>query len=648
MPTRRFSGTATAASDPDNGGDHSGGGGGTYVDDVFSTYLYEGTNTSTQHQIQNGIDLAGEGGLVWIKKRDSIVADSDHQLYDTERGNKFLASNKTNSEGDGDVASFNNDGWTFNASTGLGSDYDGAKFASWTFRKAKNFFDVVTYTGDGTNDQAIPHNLGVEPGMILIKNLGAGNWVVYHRGVGLGNYGWLNSTNQFLPASGRFDKQHTGSEFYVGYDGEVNALNENFVAYVFAHDDSDESMIKCGSYTGNGTDDGVEIDLGFEPQWILIKKATGAGTDGWLIADTMRGIPTGGGLPRLFADSPDAELLHESLQAIDVTPTGFRVFENVSFCNAAGLEYIYMAIRRPNKPAEEFDPDELFAIDPASSYDRLPTFTSGFPVDLSIHRQPVGGTSNWFVGSRLIQERRLFTNAADPESSDSTLVYDYPDGYSSGSLTNYHSYMWRRAQGFFDVVAYEGDGQAGREVPHNLGVKPEMIWVKQRNYTDVWYVYAEALGNDKTLYLNEDSAASSNDTWNNTDPDELTFTVAGTNGVNHNSYPMIAYLFASVPGISKVGSYTGTGASIDIDCGFATGARFVLIKRADGASGNWYVFDVELGITSPDAPFLKLDQTNAVSSGYNNLSPFSGGFTVNHAGANLSASGSKYIFYAIA
>jgi hypothetical protein len=45
-----------------------------YVEDVFSTYLYTG-NGSTQ-TITNGIDLAGEGGLVWVKKREAY-ADTD-------------------------------------------------------------------------------------------------------------------------------------------------------------------------------------------------------------------------------------------------------------------------------------------------------------------------------------------------------------------------------------------------------------------------------------------------------------------------------------------------------------------------------------------------------------------------------------------
>ena len=57
------------------------------IEDVFSTYLYNGTATNVSHQIQNGIDLAGEGGLVWIKKRDSNIANTNHYLSDTERGN---------------------------------------------------------------------------------------------------------------------------------------------------------------------------------------------------------------------------------------------------------------------------------------------------------------------------------------------------------------------------------------------------------------------------------------------------------------------------------------------------------------------------------------------------------------------------------
>ena len=49
------------------------------VEDVFSTYLYTGNGSS--QTIENGIDLAGKGGLVWIKSRNTSVS---HALFDTE------------------------------------------------------------------------------------------------------------------------------------------------------------------------------------------------------------------------------------------------------------------------------------------------------------------------------------------------------------------------------------------------------------------------------------------------------------------------------------------------------------------------------------------------------------------------------------
>ena len=50
-----------------------------YVDDLFSTYVYNGTGSA--QTITNGIDLSGEGGMVWIKSRTK----KNHILCDTER-----------------------------------------------------------------------------------------------------------------------------------------------------------------------------------------------------------------------------------------------------------------------------------------------------------------------------------------------------------------------------------------------------------------------------------------------------------------------------------------------------------------------------------------------------------------------------------
>jgi hypothetical protein len=46
--------------------------------------------------------------------------------------------------------------------------------------------------------------------------------------------------------------------------------------------------------------------------------------------------------------------------------------------------------------------------------------------------------------------------------------------------------MFKRATGFFDVVAYSGTGATGLQINHNLGVVPEMIIVKARSGAYNW------------------------------------------------------------------------------------------------------------------------------------------------------------------
>jgi hypothetical protein len=263
-----------------------------YVEDVFSTFLYEGTNTSTAHQIQNGIDLSGEGGLVWIKKRDSNIANTNHHLVDTERGDYYLASNSTNAQASGsDINTFNSDGWTFDASTGLGTDYLGSDYVSWTFRKAEKFFDIVTYTGNGTAGRTISHNLDSVPGMIIVKRtIDTENWNCYHREIDSSS-----PENYFIDLdrsaardtlTGAWNNTApTSTVFTVGDHDRVNASGHTYVAYLFAHDEqefgenSDEAIIKCGSFTTTSTWGNFKEDLGFEPQWLLVKRTDSA--DNW-------------------------------------------------------------------------------------------------------------------------------------------------------------------------------------------------------------------------------------------------------------------------------------------------------------------------------------------------------------------------------
>jgi len=621
-----------------------------YVDDVFSTFLYEG-NSSTQ-TITNDIDLTGEGGLVWIKSRENNT--KNHHLYDTERGaGQRLSSNLTTEERDGssnELMAFTSSGFTLGISSNVNSTSVG-NYVSWTFRKAPGFFDVVTYTGNGTAGRTISHQLGSVPGMIIVKVTSGGtdDWFVYHRSLGDQRIK-LNSTNASGSTAVWNYTAPTSSVFSVGTDGGVNGSGRTYVAYIFAHDDAqygtdgDESIIKCGSYTGNSGSQ--EINLGFEPQFILIKRSTGSSD--WVIVDNMRCLSESQRV-ELYANTADSEYTHPDAEVV-VTPTGFKLLTSHSYYNGSGT-YIYMAIRRQNKPPEAAT--EVFAIDTrAGTSPTPPTYKSDFPVDWVWERRSDTG-NNWSARTRLIGEGKEFdlnTTGSEAANTNTRIEFDRNDGLGTdtSAVSTQYAWMFKRAPGFFDVVTYTADGTNNQVKNHNLSVTPELMFVKIRSGSDNWSVYHKDLGATKYLKLNETTAATTAiGNWQNTAPTSTQFTVGGDAMVGANTHRYVAYLFATLPGISKVGSYSGSSSAQNIDCGFTNGARFVLIKRTD-SSGHWMVFDTSRGIISGSDPGLRLDLPNPQSdTTFDYIDPYSAGFTIRSFG-DVNTSGGTYIFLAIA
>jgi len=282
--------------------------------------------------------------------------------------------------------------------------------------------------------------------------------------------------------------------------------------------------------------------------------------------------------------------------------------------------------------------------------------TTSFAVDATLVTPRDGGrTYSNSLLPRLTSPNFLLTHATDAEQTggQASVEFDYNDGFLTGSSGHFgvsSAAMWKRAPSFFDVVAYTGNGTAGRTVSHNLGVAPEMMWVKSRTggaTTPEWSVYHKDLGNDKRLVLNTTAAVSGSSAtfWYSTTPTETEF-YTGSLYVNQSGYNYIAYLFASLDGVSKVGSFTGNGSTLNVDCGFSSGARFVIIKKD---SGPWRVFDTERGIVSGNDPFVLLNNTDAEATTYDLLDPYSSGFTVNYNSDNgFNTNGDKFYFYAIA
>ena len=630
-----------------------GGAPANYIEDVFSTWLYTG-NGSTQ-TITNGIDLAGKGGLVWRKLRS---AAGDHILEDTVRGaGNYLLSNATNAQANSSalITSFNTTGFT----TGAGSNANGSTYVSWTFRKQPKFFDVVTYTGDDNfSGRQIAHNLGSVPGCILIKKTsGAKDWEVWHRSLTDGAYVQLNSTAAQTGAGG-FDyfgasATQTSTYFTLGdlNDDGVNRAGATYVAYLFAHNaggfglTGNDNVISCGSYTGNGTA-GNAVTLGYEPQFVMIKRADATGN--WLMQDVMRGIPNSGSSYYLYANTSDAET-DGGVPTVIPTATGFTL-PSFGGWNASGGTFIYIAIRRgpmkvPTTGTSVFTPVARAGTNSVAVVD------AGFPPDLFIdlNRDHLYFANNpWFDRLRGLVYSNSNSTAAESDGSPFLTAY----GQTGVTLTNsglnsnattYITYSMRRAPGYMDVCCYTGTG-SGQTVNHNLGAVPELMIVKRREGPSDWFTYIGT--NTSGVYLNTTGTPiTSTAFWNNTSPTSSVFTVGGSTGTV--GYTYVAYLFASAPGVSKVGSYTGNGSSQTVNCGFAAGARFVMIKRTDSAS-PWWTYDTARGITSGNDPVLLMNSTAAEDGSFDTLDPESSGFIVNSDGVGVNVNGGTYIFLAIA
>jgi hypothetical protein len=303
------------------------------------------------------------------------------------------------------------------------------------------------------------------------------------------------------------------------------------------------------------------------------------------------------------------------------------------------------------------------------------TVTGGQTDDAVLVKNRGSAVASLF-SSRLTGTGYLVTSSTAAEVAAGVTIlqanpWDVMDGVKVGTtstITNASSntfinYLFRRAPSFFDEVCYTGTGATDRDVAHNLGVIPEAIIIKSRSSaTYSWGVRFYGSGNtDRTGLALNNTLDAQNAGFGTTGLSGTTFNpyyVAGNNGSNasnfgDNAYNLsdttyVAYLFATLAGVSKVGSYTGTATTKQIDCGFTAGARFVLIKRTD-STGDWYVWDTARGIVSGNDSYLLLNSTAAEVTNTDYIDTYSAGFEISStAPAAINASGGSFIFFAVA
>ena len=231
----------------------------------------------------------------------------------------------------------------------------------------------------------------------------------------------------------------------------------------------------------------------------------------------------------------------------------------------------------------------------------------------------------------------------------------------------YVAWNWKEnAIAGFDIVKWAGDsnavgdGYSEQTVEHDLNVAPEMIIAKARTdnnissygYEHDWCVYHKDLTSGYFIKLNETDSELEHDgalfsaigtsslDFGNDTYDNQSLNYAESYSGTEEDY--VAYLFASVDGVCKVGSYTGTGVA---DGAFVyTGFRpaFVMGKRK--GSGGWFLWDNKRGPENVINNTL-YPHSSAIESGSGGIVDFTAnGFKIRY-GTGTDYNGSDTIIY---
>ena len=294
------------------------------------------------------------------------------------------------------------------------------------------------------------------------------------------------------------------------------------------------------------------------------------------------------------------------------------------------------------------------------------------------------GTENHYLGNSSIANKFLNSDRTDTEStniSGKELTYN-SDGFAfagsdstwNGSSSTYVAWQWKANGGStttndasatgvgtidsvyqanttarFSIVTYSGSGSAGT-IAHGLGVTPNWVIIKNRGSSARgWIVYhdkSHGTPEENFTLLNTNAAVADLDRMNDTAPTSTVFSVSDDTHVNNGSDTYVAYCFANVQGYSKFGSYAGNNSTNGpfVYTGFTP--AWVMIKRTDGGTNNWPIWDYQRGGYNGARAELYANLTNAEATD-SAIDILSNGFKLRNASTEWN-NGTNYIYMAFA
>ena len=328
----------------------------------FQCKTYTGNGNDDRDIVFDVTDTTMQPNFLWSARRDS---GDNLSIYDSVRGDgKELRTAETGAEYDrsDNIQALNSNG--FQVGTDSQVNANTGTYVSWAWKagttsgiagsaditpNAYSFnqtagFSIIKYTGNDTNNAAVPHGLGVVPNLIIIKDLsGTEHWAVHHTGMSASKMAYFNLNN--AEETSQFGSTaNTSVLFHLGTNAMVNSSSKNYIAYCFANV---RGYCKSDRYVGNNSTDGVYIFTGFRPEWMFMKQINTTGN--WALIDGTRGYANVSN-HTLATNSANAESSYGGGENVfggsnkmDLLSNGFKIREASAYNNASGGTYIYTA-----------------------------------------------------------------------------------------------------------------------------------------------------------------------------------------------------------------------------------------------------------------------------------------------------------------
>ena len=237
-------------------------------------------------------------------------------------------------------------------------------------------------------------------------------------------------------------------------------------------------------------------------------------------------------------------------------------------------------------------------------------------------------------------------------SSDTYASFNWKAGGSStssnsdGSIT---STVSANTTAGFSIVTYTSNSTSSNEtVGHGLGVKPDMLIAKNRDFGYNWDIYNSSLGYNASLTFT--TAATRSGAFGTSEPTSSVFRTS-PDFLTRGTDKYVVYCFASKKGYSKFGTFTGnqnTNGTF-IYTGFKP--AWVMFKEATGSAtgDNWFMYDNKRSTFNQTQKYLRANLSNAEQdNSAGAIDMLSNGFKIRTADASLNDSGETYVFMAFA